>query len=196
MRRRRIGLERSDRLVIRSHQERAAIALNSALFLLLCANAVYFVLSGSASKAMDSCAWLALLALLQVETRFGRHLHSVSRRRALRAARLFAAAGVVAATIGYVFEDNALDAANSVLWMLVVAMLEVQLRFPALAQRRGRILGALAVVLYAGLGVLVALWAAQGLWFDAYDAALWLVAFVTIELAVVGGEARAAAIAH
>ena len=158
-------------------------ALKAALFLLLIANAVYFVLSGSASKAVDSCAWLALLALFEAEAAFARHFSGAHRQRVVRAARLAAAAGVVAATIGYVFEDNVLDAANSVLWILVVALLEVQFRAPAFTARHALTVSVIAVGIYGGLGVLVLLWAMQGLWFDAYDAVLWLIAFVAIELA-------------
>ena len=159
-------------------------ALTGALFLLLIANAVYFVLSESASKAVDSCAWLTLLALFEAETSFGRLVAGANRQRIVRAARLVAGAGVVAATIGYVFEDNVLDAANSVLWMLVVALLEVQFRAPAFTARHPRTLRLIAAGIYGSLGVLVLLWARQGLWFDAYDAVLWLTAFVAIELAV------------
>lgn len=84
----------------------------------------------------------------------------------------------------YVFEDNLLDAINSVLWILVVVLLEIEVRFPALiARARLPFLGC-ATLLYGGLGVLVVIWAARGLWFDAYDAALWLVAFVALELEI------------
>jgi hypothetical protein len=159
-------------------------ALRIAIFVLLGANALYFAMSDSASKAVDSCAWLTLLALFEAETSFGRYLAGTHRQRAVRAARLIAAAGVVAATIGYVFEDNVLDAANSVVWIFVVVLLEAQFRAPAFAARHRQAVNVVAATLYGGLGLLVIIWAAQGLWFDAYDAVLWLVAFATIELAV------------
>jgi hypothetical protein len=159
-------------------------AFRIGLFLLLAANALYFVMSGSASKAVDSCAWLALLALFEAETGFRGRLAAARRQRGVRAARLIAAAGVVSATIGYVFEDNRLDAANSVLWILVVVVLEAQFRAPAFAARHRWAVNGVAATLYGGLGLLVIVWAAHGLWFDAYDAILWLVAFATIELAV------------
>jgi hypothetical protein len=44
------------------------------------------------------------------------------------------------------------------------------------------------VALYSGLGVLVLAWVWRFSWFDAYDAALWLVAFAAIELALVRRE--------
>ena len=165
------------------------------LFALLVVDTAYFVIAGSTSKAIDSAAWLALLALYDAELRFGASLSRRSYRHTLRAARLAAAAGVIAATIGYVFEDNVLDAANSVLWIAVVVLLEVEFRFPQTVARARTAFAAAAVILYGGLGVLVLIWALRAEWLDAYDALLWLVAFAVIELAAVGGRnAPAAAI--
>jgi len=45
---------------------------------------------------------------------------------------------------------------------------------------------AAAIVLYAGLTALVAAWLWRGEWFEAYDAALWLIAFATLEMDVLG----------
>jgi len=159
--------------------------VKAALFLLLSGNATYFVLSGNTSKAIDACAWLTLLMLFMIETSFGRYLTSAAMTRTLRVIRLLAGAGVFAATAGYVFENNRLDAANSVLWILVVVVLELQVRISRLNERYRRTFVFLATGLYIGLGVLVVLWAAQGMWFDAYDALLWLAAFAAIELTVI-----------
>ena len=160
--------------------------MKAALFLLLAANTAYFVFFGTASKAVDACAWLTLLVLFEAETTYGRRFATGARRMLLRAARLAAGAGVVVSTIGYVFEDNALDAANSALWIVVVILLEIELRRPALVERYRRAFVATATAVYGSLGVLVAMWAAGGMWLDAYDAVLWLVAFAALELKVLG----------
>ena len=169
-------------------QRRRELAFKGFLFALLVANTAYFAIAGTPSKAVDAAAWLTLLALFQAETLFGSRLATPGRCLALRAARLLAAAGVFAATIGYVFEDNVLDAVNCVLWIAVVVLLEIELRFPrAVARARGAFAAA-AVLLYGGLSVLVVIWAVRGAWFDAYDAALWLTAFVVIELNAAGAR--------
>jgi hypothetical protein len=149
------------------------------LLALLAFNTVYYAVAGTTSKAVDAAAWLVLLVLFELEAR----LPSVGGRAktALRIARLIAAAGVFAATAGYLFEDNALDAMNSALWIAVVVLLEIEFRRPALVARRRRVFTAMACTLYGGLTLLVLAWAWRREYFDAYDALLWLVAFATIE---------------
>jgi hypothetical protein len=72
----------------------------------------------------------------------------------------------------------------------VVALLELEIRRPAtVAVHRVRFTAATAM-LYSGLGALVLVWAWRSEWFDAYDAALWLVAFATIELNVLAAAQR------
>ncbi|HYC47610.1 MAG TPA: hypothetical protein VED01_19210 [Burkholderiales bacterium] len=159
-------------------------ALKAALFLLLAVNTAYFGYSGSASKFTDAAAWLVLLALFQAETEFPRRMRNPRTLAIVRALRLVAGGGVFAAMIGYVFEENALDAVNTVLWIAVVVLLEIELRFASVVNRARRTYHGLLATIYAGLAVLVVLWALRGMWIDAYDAVLWLAAFVMIELAI------------
>lgn len=162
------------------------------IFLLLAANAGWFALGPSPSKALDACAWLALLALFVWEAEYGDRLTARRGRVILRGARLVAAIGVIVAMVGYVFEDNALDTVNSIVWIAIVIVLETELRFPVFAARMRHALSAAAVLLYGTLGVLVVLWAHEGLWMDAYDAVLWLAAFATLELSITRRRAAAA----
>jgi hypothetical protein len=164
------------------------------LFALLAVDTGWFVWSGATSKAIDAAAWLTLLALFDIET----HLAAQTRRPtvdvALGAARLAAAAGVMLATLRYVFEDNVLDAVNSVLWIGVVVLLETQVRFPGLAARARTIFGTVAALLYGGLAVLVVAWGLRGEWFDAYDALLWLIAFAALELTLFSAKGASASV--
>lgn len=164
--------------------------LKGLLFALLAIDTAWFVWSGATSKAIDAAAWLTLLALFQIETRPGTPPRTRTLHLTLHALRIVAAAGVIAATVRYVFEDNVLDTVNSTLWIGVVVLLETQLRLPALAARMSRPFTGVAVLLYGGLAVLVPVWASRGEWFDAYDALLWLIAFAWIEVEVAGTDAR------
>ena len=152
------------------------------LVALLAGNAVYFAVAGTASKAIDAAAWLFLLLLFLAETQFRQRLQTPRARLIVRTLRLAAGAGVVAATLGYIIEGNALDAVNRALWIGVVVLLEIQLRWPGAVARARRTFSAASLVLYGSLGALILLWAARGEWFDAYDGALWLVAFATLEV--------------
>jgi len=77
------------------------------------------------------------------------------------------------------------DVINSAVWLLVVAVLEVDVRL----QERGRLEGALLrasntakFVLYSLLLLAAIYWGVKGDFVDFWDAFLWLVAFVFIEL--------------
>ena len=104
--------------------------------------------------------------------------------------RLAALAAVGVAAAGFLYNKEWLDAVNSGLWIAVVALLELEIRRPAtVAVHRARFTAATAT-LYSGLGAVALFWLWRGEWFDAYDAALWLVAFATIELNVLAAAQR------
>jgi CHASE2 domain-containing sensor protein len=88
------------------------------------------------------------------------------------------------AALGYVYEGEWLDAVNSWLWIGVVVLLEFEVRYPRAVDRQRAWFAGVATTLYTGLAALVLVWAWRGEWFDAYDALLWLIAFVTIEIDV------------
>ena len=155
-----------------------------AVFALLACNVVFFCVFGTFSQALDAIAWLILLVLFELETGYGDRLRGRRAAAVVRGIRLVAAAGIIAAALGYVFEREWLDAVNSMLWIAVVAVLEFEVRYPHAVERNRAWFAGVATTLYTGLAALVLVWAWRGEWFDAYDALLWLVAFVTIEINV------------
>jgi hypothetical protein len=156
--------------------------VKAALFALLACNTAYWMIGGTVSEALDAAAWLALLALFQLETGFKRGLAHAA--RIIRMARIGAAIAVGAAALGYVNDHAWLDAINTGLWIGVVVLLEVELRRQEAVARHHASFAATAALLYAGLAALVVVWAWRGEWFDAYDALLWLAAFAMIEMDV------------
>ena len=154
------------------------------MFALLVVNTGIFLVSGTLSEGLDSIAWLALLALFELETGFGRVLRAGPAIAAVHGVRFAALAAVGAAAMGFLYNNEWLDAANSGLWIAVVVLLEVEVRRPAAVAVHRALFTAAAATLYSGLGLLVLVWLWHGEWFDAYDAALWLVAFATIEMNV------------
>lgn len=156
------------------------------VFLLLVANAIVYAKRGTWSEGVDSAAWLALLLLFELETVYAAQLQARHAVAAVRATRLVAGAAVLAAAVGYLQEKAWLDAANAWLWIAVVILLEIEVRSRLTEPSRRRVFGTVATTLYLGLLGMVIAWLANGEWFNAYDAALWLIAFVTIEMNVMG----------
>jgi hypothetical protein len=154
----------------------------AALVALLVWNTAVYLWSGTRSEALDSSAWLVVLLSFELET--GLEKRRIGPRVALlaRACRLGATAALAAATIGYVGENEWLDAVNMGVWVALVALLDIQVRHPGIAARRRSVFTAGAAMLYAALAALALAWAWRGEWFDAYDALLWLIAFATIEM--------------
>lgn len=156
------------------------------VFALLVVNTGIYLASGTFSEGLDSIAWLVLLALFQLETGSGEALRARIPLAAVHGIRLTALAAVGAAAAGFLYNEEWLDAANSWLWIAVAALLEVEVRIPAaVAARRARFTAA-AAVLYCGIAAVALVWLWRGDWFDAYDAALWMVAFATIEMNILG----------
>lgn len=161
-----------------------------AVFALLACNTAVYAIAGTVSEALDSIAWLLLLASFELETGLGGRFGIGGAATWLRTVRIGASAAILWAGAGYVRDREWLDALNTVLWIGVVALLEFEVRRPADAMRHRVRFQVGAVLLYAGLAGLVIAWLWQGDWFDAYDAALWLTAFMTIELGLLARFAR------
>lgn len=155
-----------------------------AVFGLLACNAAIFSYTGTLAEALDAAAWLTLLALFELETAHGERLRARHATALIHSVRLAATLAVAAAAVMYVYEREWLDAINSWLWIAVVILLELEVRYPRAVEERRSLFLASASALYAGLALLVLAWTWQREWFDAYDALLWLVAFVTIEINV------------
>lgn len=152
------------------------------LFALLACNTAIFFFAGTLSEALDAAAWLTLFALFELETGYGGRFLRGRAQAVIRVVRLAAAAAVIAAAIGYIVEGDTLDTLNSGLWIAVVMLLELEVRYPDFIARHHSGFTAAATALYCGLGALILVWAWQGAWFDAYDALLWLIAFMAIEI--------------
>lgn len=154
--------------------------IKAALFALLACNTGYYLFRGTENEGLDSLAWLTLLALFELESGPADRIGTRHARTAIRFARLAAAGTLVAVLLGYVSDRDWLDVINVGLWIAVAGMFELEVRRPDQVTRGpGRYA---APVLYSGLGMIVLAWLLRGEWFDAYDAALWLTAFATLEL--------------
>ena len=153
---------------------------------MLACNTMYYIVAGRFSEALESVAWYVLLILFILETTH-RRLRPWT-IAALRSVRLLATLAIAVTTVLYVREKEWLDAANLLLWIAVVALLEVEVRQPAAIAAHRKAFTVTAAALYTGLGVLVMAWLAIGKWMNAWDASLWLAAFGLLELDVLRAD--------
>ena len=155
--------------------------LGAVIFGLLACNTIYYIVAGRLSEALESAAWYVLLILFILETTCER-LHRWA-LAALRGVRLLATLAIAVTAVLYVREKEWLDATNLLLWIAVVALLEVEVRRAVVTTHRKAFTIA-AASLYTALGILVTAWLTIGKWMNAWDAALWLAAFGLLEVDV------------
>ena len=160
--------------------------MRGALFALLAFNTAAYLLTGTASQALDSIAWLALLAMFELETGRSGRFREGRVNVFIRIVRIAAALALLAALLGYWQQREWLDVVNVTLWIGVVVALELGVRRPDIVARHRRGFVAGSAALYAALVGLVLAWLLRREWFDAYDAALWLVAFALLEAGLLG----------
>lgn len=156
--------------------------LQGALIALLGFNIGVYALAGRFGELLDAVAWFVLLATFGLEA-FEPAL-AQRLRHLIGLLRLVAASIVVWAALHFLAEGEWLDAINAWLWIVVVIALETELR----VDRYRPQLRMLTRLLYAALLLIALVWLAAGAWFDAYDALLWICAFVVVE----GGLGRRA----
>lgn len=150
-----------------------------AILALLTFNAVIYGFVDTLTSAVDAVTWLALLVIYELETGNGA---SVVSEKVLLPLRNVLIGVVVLVFVSYLSDSEWLDVANSLLWFALIAMLEVEVRWPALANRHGQTLWMMTIATFIGLFVMAGIWLWQGAWLDAYDAVLWIVAFAFIEV--------------
>jgi len=167
-----------------------------AVLALLASNAAIYALSDTPSTTLDAIAWLVLLLLFELETVLDGRPRASRLSSVVHIARGAAILAIGMAALAFVRENAWIDAINSALWIAVVVLLEFEVRFPLLVALRPSAFLAIASALYAGLSILVVVWAWRGEWLDAYDALLWIIAFAIIEMDVLRFSRRSAAGCH
>lgn len=167
------------------------------VYALLALNVGLYGVHGTPTEQVDTAAWVLLLLLFEWETGGW----GISRRARLAAhgLRLLASLAVTASCVAYALQREWLDFANAATWLAVVVALELEVRVPPARRRFHRMRAATTLGLYVALASFLLAWLLIGLeeggtaaWLDAWDAALWLLAFAAIELNVFGWAGRPA----
>jgi hypothetical protein len=148
-----------------------------AIVLLLSINIFLYAFTDTLTNAVDEVAWLSLLILYELKA----NGLAVKSEETLNKARDALIVVIILVFISFAKSQEWLDAINFLLWTALIILLEVEVRWPDQILSYPKIYWWSKVSIFSGLIVMVVAWAWHSEWLDMYDAALWLIAFVTIE---------------
>ena len=153
--------------------------LRIAIASLLTLNAVLYALLDSLVAATDAFAWLALLFSFELETA---GLPSSIQEKSLHKFRnaLLIIIGLV--TLAYLVTGDPLNFANSILWIGLIGLLEMEVRAPTTVENHSKLYWLASVLVFTGLISMVALSFWLGAVLDGFNNMLWIVAFALIEV--------------
>jgi hypothetical protein len=149
-----------------------------AIVVLLIVNAVIYAMVDTLTSAVDALTWLMLLVLYELEAN---GVFPVP-EKTLQWIRDVLIVVIVLVFASYVHDSEWLDVVNSALWFVLIALLEMEVRWPDKVYQYRQSYWLATVTVFAGLIAMVIAWIFQSAWLDVYDAVLWIVAFGSIEV--------------
>jgi hypothetical protein len=165
---------------------RGFVVFKWSVYALLALDVALYAAHGTLTETLDTAAWLVLLLLFEWET--GDWPRSPRPWRVVHGLRALASLVVAWACADYALQREWLDFANAATWLAVVLALELEVRVPPHRRRFHAMRRVVIWPLYLALVGFIVAWLVlggtdvDGAWLDAWDAALWLAAFVVIEL--------------
>ncbi len=149
-----------------------------AIVALLTLNVVIYAIADTLTSAVDALTWLVLLVLYELEANDAVPM-AENRLHEIRGILI----AVIALTFfSYIHDSEWLDVVNSALWFVLIALLELEVRYPDKVFKYRQNYWLATVTVFTGLIAMVIAWAWQSAWLDVYDAILWIVAFASIEV--------------
>lgn len=165
------------------------------VYSLLTINIALFFVQQTLIEALESLAWVVLLALFEWETsQMDQPYTSKIEQYAIHVGRLSAYSLILYSAHGYWQREyldayGYLDILNVSTWLGVVLSLEYDVYVPGYYGRlEWMIRNGIKIVLYTALFVYATLWGVRGEWLDFYDAVLWIICFFFIELNILKYE--------
>lgn len=148
-----------------------------AIVLLLCANIFLYAFTDTLTNAIDEVAWLALLILYELEA----NDITIGSEATLNKARDALMVVIILVFFSYANAQEWLDVINFLLWIALIVLLEIEVRWPKKIITFPKTYWWSKIVIFSGLIIMAAAWAWRSEWLDMYDAVLWIIAFITIE---------------
>lgn len=148
------------------------------LIALLTINAIIYGLVDTLTSTLDALSWLLLLVIYELETSTSRYFSKAK----LQLIRNGVIGLILLVFVSYWHNSQWLDIVNSLLWLGIISLLELDVRKPKVALRHAALIWSFTITIFLGLFVTAGIWLWQGAWLDAYDALLWITAFAFIEV--------------
>ncbi len=149
-----------------------------AIVVLITLNAVIYAFVDTLTSSADALAWLVLLVLYELEANDAVPMA----KNMLTVIRNVLIAVIVLVFVSYVYNSEWLDVVNSAFWFALIALLELEVRWPDKVIKCRQSYWLATIIVFAGLVCVVMAWAWKSAWLDVYDAALWIIAFAYIEM--------------
>lgn len=146
---------------------------------LLTLNAVIYAVVDTLTTAVDAGTWLILLVIYELEANSNNLPFSESVMEYIRNGLI---AVIVLVFFSYWHDSEWVDVSNSLLWFALIAVMELEVRRPAVVMNHANLFWMLTILIFTGLIAMAGIWLWQRAWLDAYDAVLWIVAFAWIEV--------------
>ncbi len=153
-----------------------------ALVGLLAVDVFFYAATDTLTSTLDALTWLLLLIMFELETLHLPVLPSAKQIRMIRNLLIVIIGGVF---LSYVESKEWLDVINAVLWFILIALLELEIRRQPLVAQYRALHKTATLTVFGGLIGMVFAWAWQSAWLDAYDAVLWIAAFGAIEVDII-----------
>lgn len=156
------------------------------IYSLLAFNIYLFSINGTFTETIDTAAWVIILALFEWETRsMGKPYATKIEPAIIALLSTFGYSVILYSCYSYYLQQEWIDFANALTWILVVLVLQYDVYFPKhYSKIRWIIHNVIKTLLYTGLLVFAVMWGFEGEILDFYDAFLWILSFVVIELNV------------
>ncbi len=149
-----------------------------AILALLTLNAVIYAMVDTLTSTIDAWVWLVLLVLYELEANNTAPMAETT----LHGIRNVSIIVIGLVFVSYVHDREWMDVINSVLWFLLIALLELEVRWPDKVSKYRQSYRLTTMTVFAGLITVAIDWAYQSAWLAVYDTTLWIVAFASIEM--------------
>ncbi len=158
--------------------------IKATVYSLLAINIYLFFRHATANEALDSFGWILLLIVFELETRaLVKPYIARWEQVGIWALQIIGYSIAVYATWTYFKVGEWVDLANSLVWLIVCATIIYDVFVPGeFGSREWKLRNGIKMALYAILGLIALYWGITGDWLDFYDAVLWILCFLVIEL--------------